>query len=318
MNVMLISLACFLCVIVVLGAGFVAAHWAPERDVASLQPRWAPPPSTFLDVAGMAVHLRDEGPRDDESPVVLLHGSGSSLHAFDGWAQALAAERRVIRFDLPGFGLTGPSPENIYTIDHDTCVLINLLDELGVTKCVLAGASLGGAVAWRTALAHPSRVEKLILVGAAGYPKTVISQPIGYKLLTMPGIPWLLQNTLPRFLVVQGFRNAWGDPEKVTTEMVERSIELTQRAGNRRAIIERFRQFDPGAFAAEIQQLKLPTLIIWGGKDRLIPPDHAHRFHHDIEGSTLAIFDELGHAPEEEDPAMCLPAITEFLDARRA
>ncbi len=319
MKILLISLASFVGVMALLTAVFVAANWAPERTVAELQPRWAPPPSTFLDIDGMKVHLRDEGPREDNSPIVLLHGTGSSLHAFEGWAQALKAGRRVIRFDLPGFGLTGPSPDDVYTIERDMSVVIGVLDKLGVEKCVLGGASLGGAIAWRTALAFPSRVEKLILIDAGGYPRHPTSMPIGYWLLTMPGIPWLLQNTLPRFLVVQGFRNAWGDPDKVTAGMVERSIELTQRAGNRRAVIERFRQSDAtGVFAPRIKELKLPTLIVWGGKDRLIPPDDAERFHRDIAGSTLAMFNDLGHAPEEEDPERTVPAVMQFLNERRS
>ncbi len=313
MKIILISLAGVLGLIAFLIALFVTANWAPERTVAELQPRWAPPPSTFLDVAGMKVHLRDEGPKDDKSPIVLLHGTGSSLHAWEGWAQVLRNERRLIRFDLPGFGLTGPSPDGVYTSERDTAVVIGVLDKLGVENCVLGGASLGGAIAWRTALSYPGRVGKLILVDAGGYPRNAISRPIGFRLMSLPGVPWLLQNTLPRFLVVQGFRNAFGDPGKVTPEMVERSVELTQRAGNRRAIIERSRQSDGGALTGRINELKLPTLIIWGGKDRLIPPDNAERFHRDIAGSTLLIFDDLGHAPEEEDPVKTVAAVKEFL-----
>jgi pimeloyl-ACP methyl ester carboxylesterase len=296
-------------------ADFIAANWAPERTVADLQARWAPPPSAFLDAAGMRVHTRDEGPKDDKSPIVLLHGTGSSLHAWESWAQALKGSRRVIRFDLPGFGLTGPSPDGIYSIDRDIGVLIAVLGKLGIERCVLGGNSLGGAIAWRAALFHRSRVEKLILVDAGGYPSRPVSQPIGFQLARLPGISWLLQNTLPRFLVVQGFRNAWGDPAKVTQEMVDRSVELMQREGNRHAFLARFRQAQPGAYAARIKELKLPTLIIWGGKDRLIPPINAKRFHEDIAGSTLVIFDDMGHAPEEEDPARTILAVKQFLDA---
>jgi pimeloyl-ACP methyl ester carboxylesterase len=296
-------------------AVFIGANWAPERTVADLQARWAPPPSTFLDTAGMRIHLRDEGPKDDKSPIVLLHGTGSSLHAWEGWAQALKSGRRVIRFDLPGFGLTGPSPDGIYSIDRDISVLIAVLDKLGIARCILGGNSLGGAIAWRTALLHPSRVEKLILVDAGGYPSRPVSQPIGFRLARLPGISWLLQNTLPRFLVVQGFRNAWGDPSKVTQEMVDRSAELMQRDGNRRALLARFAQAQPGAYADRIKELRVPTLIIWGGKDRLIPPVNAQRFHEDVAGSTLVIFDDMGHAPEEEDPARTVEAVKQFLDA---
>lgn len=313
MKIIVVSLACGVALLMVVIAVFVAANWAPERTVAQLRARWAPPPSTFLDIAGMTVHVRDEGPREDKSPIVLLHGTGSSLHAWEGWAQALKGQRRVIRLDLPGFGLTGPTPDGIYTIDKDMSVLIGVLDKFGVERCVLGGNSLGGTIAWRTALAHPSRVEKLILVDAGGYPSNAISQPIGFRLARIPGVSWLLQNTLPRFLVEEGFRNVFGDPNRVTPEMVDRSIELTQREGNRRALIERFRQRRGGTFASHISELNLPTLILWGGKDRLIPPDNAERFHRDIADSTLVIFDDLGHAPEEEDPAKTVAAVKQFL-----
>jgi pimeloyl-ACP methyl ester carboxylesterase len=302
-------------VVLALAVGvFVAATWAPERTVAELQGRWAPPPSVFVDVAGMKVHLRDEGPREDASPIVLLHGTGSSLHAWDGWAEALKAKRRVIRFDLPGFGLTGPSPDGIYTVDYDVRLVIAILDKLGIAHCVLGGNSLGGAVAWRTALAHPARVEKLILVDAGGYPAHSTSIPIGFRLARMPVINLLLQHTLPRILVEQGMRNVFGDPGKVTPEMVDRAVELTQREGNRRALIERFRQRSSGSLAHRIPELKQPTLVMWGGRDRLIPPDDAERFHRDIAGSTVAMFDNLGHAPEEEDPARTAAAVKRFLD----
>jgi len=315
MKILLISAGGVLAVLPILAAIFVAAHWAPERSVTSLKARWAPPPSTFLDVAGMSAHLRDEGPRDDPSPIVLLHGTGSSLHAWEGWAQALKAGRRVVRYDLAGFGLTGPSPDGIYSVGSDISLLIAILDKFGIERCVLGGNSLGGSIAWRTALAHPSRVEKLILIDSGGYPTNAISQPIGFRLAKLPGVSWLLGNTLPRFLVVQGFRNVFGDPDKVTAEMVDRSAELTQREGNRRALIERFRQRQAGALSSRISKLRLPTLIVWGGKDRLIPPENARRFHRDIPGSILVIFDDLGHAPEEEDPARTVAAVKEFLKA---
>ena len=161
----LVILGGILAVLVLGLAVFIAANWAPEKSVEELA-RWASPPSTFVDVLGMKVHLRDEGPRDDASPIVLLHGTGSSLHAWEGWAQALKVRRRVIRFDAAGHGLTGPSADGRYGGDNDVRLVIAILDKLGIAHCVIGGNSMGGAVAWRTALAHPSRVDKLILVDA--------------------------------------------------------------------------------------------------------------------------------------------------------
>src|SRR5262249_20531278 len=168
MRIVMLIVAGIVGVLVLALAIFVAANWAPERSVADLAPRWAPPPSTFLDVGGLKVHLRDEGPRDDPSPIVLLHGFGSSLHAWDGWTAALREKRRVIRFDLAGFGLTGPSPDGRYSVDEDVKLTIAVLDRLGVRRCVLGGNSLGGAVSWRAALTHPDRIERIILVDAGG------------------------------------------------------------------------------------------------------------------------------------------------------
>jgi pimeloyl-ACP methyl ester carboxylesterase len=292
---------------------FVAVAWAPDRPVSELTGRWAPPPSVFVEIAGMQVHLRDQGPRDDKRPIVLIHGTSSSLHAFEGWAAALAAQRRVVTFDLPGFGLTGPSADGDYSIDATVRFVVALLDKLGIERCVLGGNSLGGAVSWMTAVLAPSRVDKLILVDSGGYPMHSLSVPLGFRIARLPVVSRLLSNTLPRFLVEAGLRNVYGDPAKVTPEQVDRAYEITLREGNRRALVERLSQPRSTEFAPRIAELKLPTLIMWGGRDRLIPPDDAERFHRDIAGSTLVIFDDLGHAPEEEDPARTVAAVKQFL-----
>jgi pimeloyl-ACP methyl ester carboxylesterase len=302
-----------LAVIIVVGA-YLAMAWAPERSLERLRPRWAPSPSVFLDAGGMRVHLRDEGPRDDTCPVVLIHGTSSSLHTWDGWAQELKAKRRVIRYDMQGFGLTGPSPDGIYTIDEDIRLVVAILDRLDIAQCVLCGNSLGGTVSWRTALTHPARVAKLILMDSGGYSTPAISVPLAFRLADLPRIDWLVKNLLPRRIVRQTLRSVFADPGKVTPEMEERSYELSLREGNRIALFERYRQRLPyGALEHRIHELKLPTLILWGAHDRLIPPEAAHRFHADIAGSKLVIFDDLGHVPQEEDPARTVVPVKEFL-----
>lgn len=291
---------------------------APERSVESLVQRWAPPPSEFLDLKGQLVHYRDEGPRNDPSPLVLIHGTSASLHTWEGWVKALRGRHRVITFDLPAFGLTGPFAGAYagkpYTGDEYARFVLDLLDALHVTRCAIGGNSLGGEVAWRVAAAAPQRVDRLVLVDAAGYPFTPESMPVGFELARLPGVSRLGEWLLPRALVVASVRNVYGDPGRVTDALVDRYFEMTVREGNRRALVERMRQLDQGADAARIATLKLPTLILWGGRDRLIPPPLAERFHRDIPGSRLVTFDTLGHVPHEEDPAATVAPVQAFLE----
>ena len=127
-------------------------------------------------------------------------------------------------------------------------------------------------------------------------------------------LPWMVRNTFPGAIVEQGLRNVYGDPRKVGSELIIRTRELTQLQGNREALIERGRQWlQPRKLGHRIAELKLPTLIIWGRRDRLIPPENAERFHRDIAGSTMVIFDDLGHMPQEEDPARTVAVVREFL-----
>jgi len=291
-----------LIVLMFLIGAFVLSAWAPDRPVSELKARWAKPPSVFIKVEGMNVHLRDEGPRDDVQPIVLLHGTSSSLHTWEGWAQTLKYKHRVIRFDLPGFGLTGPSPDNVYTIENYSQFVVALLDKLGVQRCALAGNSFGGYVSWATAVADPDRVKAIILVDASGYRFQSASVPIGFRIAQIPVLNRLAANILPRSLIESSLKNVYGDPGKVKPDLIDLFFDITVREGNRHALLERFKQSSPGEMANRIPEIKVPTLIMWGGRDRLIPPDIAERFNHDIAGSEIVIFDDLGHVPQEEDP----------------
>ncbi len=190
----------------------------------------------------------------------------------------------------------------------------SLMDLLKVQQAVLAGNSLGGYVAWKTAVDYPDRVSKLILVDAAGYATNAASVPIGFKLAQIPMLSGLMSNILPRRVVESSLRNVYGDPSKITTELVDRYYELALRAGNRKSLAARFAQNKPGEFESQIPQIKQPTLILWGGLDRLIPPENAQKFHHDIANSSIVMFDTLGHVGHEEDPAATVAAAQAFLD----
>ena len=290
---------------------------APDRPVESLVARWAPPPSDFIDVKGQLVHLRDEGPRNDPVPVVLIHGTSASLHTWEGWVAALKTQRRVITLDLPGFGLTGPytgqyDPDD-YSGDGYARFVLDVLDRLQVQRFVIGGNSLGGEVAWRTAYAARDRVERLILVDSAGLPFERKAVPLGWWIARTPGLGWLSQSMLPRSLVQQGLESVYGHPERITPALVDRYLEISLRDGNRRALGQRLRQMDFGTDAARLDTLRLPTLILWGGQDRLFTPDLGREFQRRIAGSQLQLFDDLGHVPHEEDPARTVQPVKAFL-----
>lgn len=307
-----VVLGFILALVTLMGLG-VAASWAPDRPVESLKARWATPPSQFITVEGLSVHVRDEGPRDDPQPIVLLHGTAASLHTWDGWVEQLKAEHRVIRVDLPGFGLTGPSLDRIYTLPRYSQFMAALLDALKVQQVTLVGNSLGGAIAWKTAVDFPERVSRLVLVDAAGYPYQPQSVPIGFRIASNPDLAWIADHLLPRRAIESSVRNVYGNPDQVTPELVDRYFELTLREGNRQALRDRFAQTKGGELSRQIKRVSQPTLILWGGQDRLIPPHMAQQFVRDIQGAQIVTFDDLGHVPQEEDPVRTVGPLKIFL-----
>ena len=296
--------------------GFMWLNWQPDRPVESLKARWAAAPSQFVQIGGLSVHVRDQGPRDDPLPILLVHGTSASLHTWEGWVATLAKTRRVVTMDLPGFGLTGPNASHDYRMPSYIRFVTGVADHLQIARFVIGGNSLGGEVAWNVAVAAPARVAQLILVDAAGYPFTPSSIPLGFRVARTPGLNVLMQNVLPRSIIESSVRNVYGDPARVTPELIDRYFDITLRAGNRRAVRERFGQLAHGTAAARITAIKVPTLILWGGRDRLIPPDNAHLFARDIAGSKLVMFDDLGHVPHEEDAARTVAAVQAFLATR--
>ena len=299
-------------IFLMLAALAFAVAKAPDRSLESLVPRWAPPPSDFLDLDGQLVHYRDQGPSSDPLPLVLIHGTSASLHTWEGWVAGLSATRRVISFDLPGFGLTGPNADNDYSDARYVAFVRQFLSRLGVGRVVLVGNSLGGEVAWQVALADPSRVAGLVLVDAAGFNFVPESLPLGFRIARIPVLREPMRWVLPRRAIEDSVLNVYGDPSRVTAALVDRYYELTLREGNRVALMRRMDQLAPGP-TERLGEIKVPTLILWGERDRLIPVRWAKEFHQAIPGSQLVVFPKLGHVPQEEDPAATLAALRDWL-----
>jgi len=232
------------------------------------------------------------------------------------YAKELKQSHRIIRMDLPAYGLTGPNTSGDYSPEYYAQFMNHFLEKLGVKKCIIVGNSLGGAIAWRNELRYPTAVSKLVLIDAVGYPMESKSVPVAFQLAGMPVLKNLFQYVTPRFIVQNSIENVYADKTKVQPELVDRYFNLALRAGNRQAFIERMSTFKTllnDSTYLQIKTIKTPTLILWGDKDLLIPVTVAKNFYADLPNDTLVVLKNLGHTPMEEDPKQTLQVFKSFL-----
>ena len=284
-----------------------------DKKLETLVPVYANKESKFIHVLDMNVHYRIEGNTSDTVPLVLIHGTSASLHTWDSLTLLLKDKKKIIRFDLPAFGLTGPNKENIYNADVYNIFVDSVLEKLKVTSCIVAGNSLGGSIAWHYALYNKTRVQQLILLDASGYPKKNEKGSLGFKIASLPVINNLLLWVTPKFLVKKSLEGVFVDKAKINNESINRYHDLLLREGNRKAALSIFKGgFKPNP--APIKTITVPTLIIWGDQDQLIDVSNAYLFNKDIKGSKLVVLKNVGHAPMEETPTKVATAIASFLN----
>ena len=291
-----------------------------DRPVSELIPLYANQDSRFMPILGMKVHYRDEGVQSDSVPLILLHGMSSSLNTWDSVALGLKSARRVISLDLPGFGLTGPSPENTYNFDYYSKFIDSFTTRLRIKRFILVGNSMGGAISWNYALHNPKGLAKMILIDAAGYPKKGESGSLGFKIASTPVINNLLLYATPKFLVRKSLETVYYDPARVTDAQVERFHDVAIREGNRAAALQIFKGSFTGSSkrflnsnVPKIKDIKTPTLILWGDKDNLIGVNNVDNFLKDIQGSKAEIYQNVGHVPMEEVPGKVTASILNFV-----
>lgn len=285
-----------------------------DRPVKELIPIYTNSSSQFMSILGMQVHYRDQGVQSDSVPLILLHGMSSSLNTWDSIVFYLANHRRVISLDLPGFGLTGPSPENMYNFDYYNKFIDSFTRRLQLTKFTLVGNSMGGSIAWNYALFNPAVVYKLVLIDAAGYPKRGESGSLGFKIASTPVINNILLFATPKALVRKSLETIYFDQSRVTDAQVERFHDMAIREGNRAAALLIFKgSFGTSQFKGKIKEIKTPTLVLWGEKDNLISVENAYQFNQDIKGSKLEVYPNVGHVPMEEVPGRVAKSILDFI-----
>ncbi len=301
--------------------GFLASiiiFWKNDLTLDYLKSKYANKESEFMPINEIQIHFRDQGLPTDSLPLVLIHGTAASLHTWEPWVAELKATKRIITFDLPAYGLTGPNANHDYSQKAYFDMLDSLLIKLKINRCILGGNSLGGSVSWNYAIEHPEKIKKLILIDAGGYSLNSTSVPIAFKLAQVPILNNLLEKVTPRSMVEFSIKNVYFDPTKVSNELIDRYYELTLREGNRKAFKERLASSKNTASKNNTSQLiktiKVPTLVLWGDHDQLIPVASAYKFHEDLPNDTLVILKNLGHVPMEEDPKVSLKSVKEFIE----
>jgi pimeloyl-ACP methyl ester carboxylesterase len=294
-----------------LSMGLLYGLWAPDLALSELKLRYGFDAQQVVQVDGLNIHYKDTGPKD--APVVLLlHGFGSSLQTWDVWAAQLETQYRVIRLDLPGFGLTGPSPLHDYSEAGDLATLTHFVDKLGVASFSIIGHSMGGKMAWGIAAADPDRVKALVLMAPDGFPEV---KDIGSKPYAMPSIMGVIKFSLPKFLVRKSIEPAFFDANALSDSLVDRYYDMLRAPGVRAAILERANQTIYTDPVPRLKKITAPTLLVWGEQDQMIPSSNAQSYANVLSTSKIVQLPNLGHLAQEEQPQIALAHVVEFLNS---
>ena len=285
-----------------------------DTDPAAMRAKYGAPPSQFIALSdGLKVHVRDEGPRDAPA-IVLLHGSNADLHTWEPWAEDLRRDFRVVRFDQIGHGLTGPAHSGGYRLADFVADIDELADLLELDRFVLAGNSMGGNIAVAYALARPERVRGLVLIDASGAPvENEGGGNLAFTLARLPGVRSLAMSVLPRSVVERSLAQSVSNKDVVTDAAVDRYWELGRYPGNRTATLERFDTARVPFTREQMRSLSMPTLVMWGDEDALVPVAAADWYARAIPNSRKVVYEGIGHLPHEEAPARSLADLRNWL-----
>jgi pimeloyl-ACP methyl ester carboxylesterase len=265
-----------------------------------------------LAVEGHNLFVRQSGTGPD---VVLLHGLGDSSI---GWQfiepDLIRAGYRVTVWDALGAGRSDKPPSGNYSIEAHVRRLNETLDALGVRQAVFVGHSLGGSVALRLAEQNPERVRALCLIDPAAYREGAMGGRWFWTtpLLADAVLGVMSASTLTDFGLKQNFHNQ----ALISKELESMYLREAKRDGAVAALIAQERQLvpsNPEEWEQGHRTIRKPTLILWGGEDKLVPLAQGTRLAGDIQGSTLVVLADVGHSPHLEAPEMVLRLVLPFL-----
>ena len=323
MKIIKITVASIVAIVLVAGIFLFKGELAPKE----VDAKYTSDTSQFFTMRnGARIHFRDEG-NPNGPAVVLVHGSNASLHTWEPWVAILGESYRIITMDLPAHGLTGAVPDKRYGSPAQLRTVDAVVRHLGLDKFTLGGNSMGGGVTWRYTLAHPEKVEAMLLIDSSGLPQfrqqleakaNQLDQdkkeaPVFFSLMRKPWFRAIARYTDPYWLTKQGVSSAYNHSPVVTEELIQRYYELALRSGSRDATLSRFSNYNSTEDAVDSTKFNVPALIMWGRDDSLISVDVAMLFDAALAQSTLVIYDKVGHMPMEEIPNRSAEDVSTFL-----
>jgi pimeloyl-ACP methyl ester carboxylesterase len=311
--------------LVCLAAGNVSAQdfdscspcWPPSAGTISrdeIDAKYADEDSKFVVLEGkdgIRVHYKDQG---SGSAILLVHSSVGDLKDWNPWVEVLSQDYRVVRFDLPAFGLTGPVPSGNYSIDRFLGLIDGLMDQLGIERFAIVGVSYGGPVAFRYAATRTDRVSALVLMSSAGI------EYGGHGGTTErdrdPNVrftPQLLTTEMTESLL----KRIINDPSKVTPEIVQRKTDYANIVGRDRESFLGTRMYERGNPERVLSHVRAPSLVLWGGASAALSPETAHLFANALVNAAsvkVKIYDGGGHLIHIERPEETVNDAKAFFD----
>lgn len=298
-------------VLLVIAALLIAAWVYRDTPAAVLEARYTTPASRFLNIDGVRMHYRDEG---NGPPIVLIHANFGSLLSWDSWAEALKARHRVLRFDMTGHGLTGPDPSGDYSLERTVQLTERFVDALGLKQFTIGGTSLGGTVAMHYAAAHPDRVDHLILLSPGALEGRAMQRSGRTEL---PRVANILEYITPRSLAAYMLKSRFGDPSKVTDQLIDRWYDMWLREGQRPAMLARLRSYSSTDLEQVATAIRAPALILWGARNPQAPVEQAGQLRRMLVNASsvkVITYPGVGHMALDEAGSTMVPDVIAWLD----